>query len=352
MILQVIIAIISILLVKPLLFSFGATDAIFPFAEDYCFIYLLGTPISVFYIAMNNIVTAEGNARLSMTAMIIGNILNIILDPIFIYSFNWGIRGAAVATVFSQVVTAIIYLVYLLRRMGSIHISARFIKMDKVIIKEIISIGLPIFMFQLLFSISQGMTNTAASHYGSYVVASVGIVIRILSIGTFVIFGFIKGFQPLAGYAYGANDLKRLKDITFLTIKWTSLFCLLFSIFINIFSVRIMSLFSTDLSVIDLGKTMLKANSYMFIFFGFQIVVSTLFLALGKGAEGGTLSICRNGLFFIPIIILAPMIFNLKGIIYAQVFADFCTVLLTLLLVLILYRKLKKDYVYDQKKLV
>jgi putative MATE family efflux protein len=344
MLVQILLVVVSILLLKPLLFSLGATETIYPYAKSYSLIYLLGTPISVFYIAMNNIVTAEGNARLSMTAMIIGNLLNIILDPIFIYVFNWGVSGAALATVISQVITATIYLVYLLNRKGSIHISTRFIKMDAIIIKEILSIGFPIFLFQLLFGISQGLTNSAASLYGSYVVATVGIVIRILSIGTFVVFGFIKGFQPLVGFAYGANDLKRVRDITFLTIKWTSFFCLIFTMLINIFSLNIMSFFSSELSVIKLGGTMLRANSYMFIFFGFQIVISTLFLAIGKGAEGGILSICRNGLFFIPIILLAPRVFSLNGVVYAQVFADACTVLLTILLASKLYRELRRSY--------
>lgn len=341
--LQVIIITISLIFLEPLLYLLGATDSILPYAKEYSLVYISGTFIMVFYVAMNNIVTAEGAAKLTMIAMMLGAGLNIVLDPVFIYLFNWGVRGAAWATLLSQSITALLYIVYSAGKRGHIHISVNSVKTDTSILKGILSVGLPIFFFQLLFGISQGMTNSAARSFGGSAVAAVGIVIRILSIGTFIIFGFIKGFQPLAGFAYGSNNFGRLKSITLAALKWTGLFSLFFACILVLFPENIMKWFSRDGSVISTGSTMLRANGVVFVLFGFQIVISTLFLSLGKGREGGILSIGRNGLFFIPVILIAPAILGINGVIYAQVIADVFTVLLTTALGVKLYKSLKRE---------
>lgn len=347
---QIPVILISLVFLKPLLLSLGATETILPYAREYALIYLSGTIISVFYVAMNNIVTAEGNARLTMIAMLLGTGLNILLDPIFIYQFQWGIKGAAWATVFSQAVTAGLYIFYLIKGKGPIRISPKYIRIESRIYKEIFSVGMPIFLFQLLFGISQGMTNNAARAFGSSAVVSVGIVIRILSLGTFVIYGFTKGFQPLAGYAYGARDYNRLKALTLQGLKWTSLFCLIFTTLIVFFSMPVMKWFSRDSQVIFLGMKMLEANGMVFLFFGFQIIISTLFLALGRGGKGGILSISRNGLAFIPTILLAPKLMGIKGVLYAQVIADSLTILLTLILAKKLSGQLTKEFRSREKE--
>lgn len=329
LIFQIILIVLSIVCIESVLHLLGASDTIMPYAKTYSIIYISGTLFSVFYVAMNNIVTAEGAAKLTMTAMMLGAGLNIILDPIFIYVFNWGIAGAAWATVLSQVVTSILYIGYLMKKKGHLRISIKYATFDKQIIGEILKVGVPIFLFQLLFGISQGMTNTAAREFGDHAIAAVGIVIRILAIGTFVVFGFVKGFQPLAGYAYGAKNYERLKESIRTSLKWTSTFCIAFAALIMLFSNNVMSWFSEEPLVIQIGHKMLFINGLVFISFGFQVVYSTLFLALGKAREGGILSIARNGIFFIPVILILPHLWGLNGVIYAQVVADILTILLT-----------------------
>jgi len=343
LIFQALVIAISIIFIEPILKILGATDSIMPYAKEFSLIYISGTLFSVFYVAMNNIVTAEGATKLTMKAMLIGAGINIVLNPIFIFVFNWGVSGSAWATVFSQLITSVMYVIYLLKKKGQLRISFQYVIFDKTILAEIFKVGVPILLFQLLFGISQGMTNSAASRFGDSAIAAVGIVIRILAIGTFVVFGFIKGFQPLAGYAYGAKNIVRLNFATKLAVKWTSSFCVVFALIMILFSQNVMQWFSSDNAVISIGKSMLTANGIVFIFFGFQSVYSTLFLALGKGKEGGILSMSRNGIFFIPAILLLPNIIGLNGVIYAQAVADVLTVILTGVFVMKLNKGLKNE---------
>ncbi len=341
LLLQTLLIVVSIAFIEPILNVLGASATILPYAKTYSLIYIGGTLITVFYVAMNNIVTAEGAAKLTMIAMLIGSGLNILFDPIFIYTFNMGIAGAAWATVLAQAITAVLYIVYLLKKKGQLQISIRLFRFNKLVLTEILKIGIPVFLFQLLFGISQGMTNSAANEFGDTAIAAVGIVIRILAVGTFVIFGFVKGFQPLAGYSYGAKNFTRLKQSINLTLKWTSCFAVLFAMAIILFPNTIMQWFSTDETVISIGSKMLFVNGIVFVFFGFQAVYSSLFLALGKAKEGGILSISRSGLFFIPSILVLPHFFDLDGVIYAQAIADILTILLTALFMVKLNKKMK-----------
>ncbi|PID95269.1 MAG: MatE protein [Bacteroidetes bacterium] len=253
-----------------------------------------------------------------------------------------GIAGAAWATVLAQAITAVLYIVYLLKKKGQLRISIRLFRFNKTILMEILKIGIPVFLFQLLFGVSQGITNSAANEFGDTAIAAVGIVTRILAVGTFIIFGFVKGFQPLAGYAYGANNVIRLKQSINLTLKWTSCFAALFAMVITLFPNTIMQWFSADETVISIGSKMLFVNGVIFVFFGFQAVYSSLFLALGKAREGGILSISRSGLFFIPSILILPQFFDLDGVIYAQAIADIFTILLTALFMINLNKKIKR----------
>jgi Na+-driven multidrug efflux pump len=228
-----------------------------------------------------------------------------------------------------------------MKKKGHLRISLKYATFDKQILGEILKVGVPIFLFQLLFGISKGMTNTAAREFGDHTIAAVGIVIRVLAIGTFVVFGFVKGFQPLAGYAYGAKNNERLKESIKTSLKWTSIFCIVFAALMMLFTNNVMSWFSNDPLVIQIGHKMLFANGLIFMFFGFQVVYSTLFLALGKGKEGVILSIARNGIFFIPVILILPHLWGLNGVIYAQVVADILTVLLTGVFVVKLNKEIK-----------
>lgn len=325
-----------------LLLALGATNTILPFARAYALIYISGSIFNIFNVTMNNIITAEGAAKLTMTAMLMGAILNAVLDPIFIYTLDFGIEGAAIATVIAQAITSLMYVLYIAREKGYLRFSIRDFSFNKQIYGEIFKIGVPTLVFQLLSSASMSLTNTAAGSYGDSAVAAMGIVTRILAMGTYVVFGYMKGFQPVAGFNYGAKQYDRLREATRVSLKWATAFCLIAAFAMCIFAPYIVGAFSQgDSTVIEVGSLALRANSVLFAFFGFSSIYMSLFLALGKGKEGSILSMSRQGVFFIPAILIMPLLLGLNGIIYAQPIADLLTVILTAVLSVRLNKSIK-----------
>ncbi len=322
------------------LLSFGTTATILPYAKDFAFIFIAGSILSIINVTMNNIAISEGAAKLSMTAMIAGAVINIILEPLFIYTFAWGIKGAAIANVVAQSITTFLYLRYFGGNKSYVKIAFQYFVFDKGIYSQILKVGIPLLIYQILTSASMGLTNAAASNFGDAAVAAMGIVTRVFAIVTYVVFGYSKGFQPLAGYNYGAKKFDRLKEAVSVSLKWTTWFCGISAVLIIVFSNSIVALFSNDSAVIAIGSKALIANSIIFISFGFQTIYISLFLALGKAKEGGVLSIGRQGIFFIPVILILPSIIGIDGVIYTQLIADLLTTILTAILAVSLKKEI------------
>lgn len=338
------IIIISLLFLKPLLIFLGATDSILPYAIVYSRIYILSCIFNIFNVTMNNIVTSEGSAKTTMFALLIGAFSNIILDPIFIYKFNMGVSGAAIATAISQIITTSIYLNYIKKNKSIFNFKIRDCKFSKDILSEIFKIGVPTLIFQLFTSISISLVNNASSIYGDSVIAGMGIVTRLVSIGSLTVFGFIKGFQPIAGYNYGAKNFSRLKESIKISIIWSTIFCIITGLIFIIFNKNIVSLFSNgNTMMINISSMALRANGFTFMFFGFYTVYSSLFLALGKGKEGFFLGACRQGICFIPIILIFPHILGIDGILYSQPIADIISVVITVLMALALNKNINSS---------
>ena len=184
-------------LLTPILKLLGATSTILPYAKDYAFIYMLGCPFAVMSINLNNLVRAEGAARISMIAMAGGSILNILLDPLFIYTFGLEIKGAAIATVISQMFTVLFFIYFIMSGKSYIKISMKKYMPSKEILFEMLKVGIPTFAFQLLTSIAIGLTNFKVSLFGDEAVASIGIITKLLSIGLYIVFGYTKGLSAL-----------------------------------------------------------------------------------------------------------------------------------------------------------
>lgn len=329
----------SLIFLEEILRFFGATETILPFAKDYMYIFIPGSIFGIINIALNHLARAEGANKTSMNTLLIGAILNIVLAPIFIYTFHMGISGAAIATVISQMLSTILLIRFFYSDKSSIKISIRYFILSKQVVFEIIKTGTPNLAVQILSGVSMGLINTAAFPYGDSAVAAMGIANRIFAIGSYIILGFSKGFQPIAGYNYGAKKYDRLKESIHISLKWTFYFCFILAIVQILFASPIVSIFTNDSRVIEIGVQTLKAYSIVFPIFGFQTIYMGLFLALGKGREGLILSIGRQGIFLIPVVLILPQIIGLNGVIFAQPIADLLTVLLTMLLSI----KLKKS---------
>ena len=315
---------------KSILTFMGASETILPYARKYSGIFVISTLFSAANITSGNIMVSQGDSHISLNAMVSGAVLNMILDPILIYTMDMGIRGAAAASLISQIVTTAIYFFYFKTNRSSIKIGLSLFTPRRDIYRHIFKIGVSMLLLQLLTCLSMSMISRAASRYGDEAVAAMGIALRIITLGTNVVLGYMKGFQPIAGFSYGAGNLERLKAAIRSCILWTTLFCALWILCIFIFAVPILKHFTSDVRILDLARKALLVNSVMFVSFGFQFTYSTLFLALGRALPGAILSIARQGLFLLPLIILLPSLYGIDGIIYSQLAADVLTTLLTL----------------------
>ena len=207
-----IVILLSIIFLEPILKQIGAIDSVMPYAVAYTRIYIVFSIFNVFNVTMNNIVSSEGAAKTAMCALLAGAALNVVLDPVFIYTLGLGVSGAAIATALSQIISTLVYLTYILRKKSVFSFSIKECCFAKEIMSEILKIGIPTLIFQLLTSLSISMINNAAKEYGGSALAAMGPVTKIMSMGTLIVFGFLKGFQPIAGFSYGAKKFDRLRE--------------------------------------------------------------------------------------------------------------------------------------------
>ena len=335
---------IAAIFLKPILTLLGATETIMPYALVYARIYILSCIFNVFNVTMNNIAASEGAAKTTMFALLSGAVINIGLDPLFIYAFHMGVAGAAIATAISQFISTAIYLSYILKKKSAFTFAIKNFSPSGQIYIEVLKIGIPTLVFQLLTSLSIALINRASSAYGDSIIAGMGAVTRITSMGTLIVFGFLKGFQPIAGFSYGAKNFQRLRQSVKISILWSTAFCIIAGLFMIIFSAQIIAQFANgNKEMILFGQKSLAANGFSFFLFGFYTVYSSLFLALGKGTAGFVLGACRQGICFVPVILLLPGIFGLNGILYAQPAADVLSAIVTVFMAFTLHRRLSRE---------
>ena len=337
-----IVILFSVIFLEPILKQAGAIESVMPYAVTYSRIYIVFSIFNVFNVTMNNIVSSEGAAKTAMCALMSGAVLNVILDPVFIYALNLGVAGAAIATAISQIISTLVYLCYILRKKSVFNFSIKECCFAREIMSEILKIGIPTLIFQLLTSLSIGMINSAAKEYGGSALAAMGPVTKIMSMGTLIVFGFLKGFQPIAGFSYGAKKFDRLQEAIKTAVLWSTIFCVIFGLVAAIFSTQIVSLFTKeDAEMVRVGSIALRANGLSFVLFGFYTVYSFLFLVMGKAAEGCILGACRQGICFVPVILILPSVLGLSGVLYAQPIADVISAVVTAAMAVRLHRELR-----------
>lgn len=319
----------------------GAIPSIMEISKSYTGIFIVGGILGAINVTLGNLVVAQGAAKISLKAMLLGSISNIILDPIFIFGLNLGVRGAAIATLIARVITSLMYLIYFIGDKNLIEIKLPNFKPTFAIYKEVLKIGISMLILQILQTISISKISYAASFYGEEAIAAMGIVLRIVTLGTNVVFGYMKGLQPLAGFNYGAKNYERVREAIKASIKWTSVFCIVWTLIIYVFASSILSIFGTDENVLNIAVPALRAGVIMFITFGFQFTYSTLYLSTGKALGGVFLNSLRQGIVFIPIILLLPKFMGLNGVIYAQTISDLITTIITIPFAISIHKKLR-----------
>ena len=318
------------ILIEPLLDLFGATDSIMEKAVIYGRIIIGGSVFQVLNMCMNNMLRSEGAAAYSSRAMILGAVLNIILDPVFIFIFNMGLAGAAVATISAQFISSIYLIRFFLTKKGILRLRLRDFRPNLTTYGGIMTIGLPTFARQVFVSISMGMLNSAASLYGDAAIAAIGISTRVASIVMMVIFGIGQGLQPLAGFNYGARQYDRVVATVKKAMSWSVVFTIIMTAIFWLTTEWIMRIFSNDPQVIEIGIKAVRFTVSTLTLFGIMNVYASLFQALGKGLQAGILAVARQGIFFIPMILILPRLFGLNGVVFTQAAADILTLLVTI----------------------
>lgn len=331
---------LTLIFLTPILRLLGATQSILPYALTYGGIYVTFSIFNVFNVTMNNIVTSEGAAKTTMCALLSGAVLNMVLDPVFIYGLDLGVAGAAIATALSQVISSLVYLAYILCKKSMFTFRPSQCRYSPQIMSEILKIGVPTLVFQLLTGLSITLINMQAKEYGDSVIAGMGAVTRIISMGSLMVFGFLKGFQPIAGYSYGAKKYDRLRQAIRTSILWSTIFCTVYGLAMAVFPTAVISQFTKgDMEMIQAGQKALRANGLSFLLFGYYTVYSSLFLALGKAREGFILGACRQGICFVPIILALPALWGINGILYAQPAADIISAIIAVAMSVRLHRE-------------
>ncbi|HHV71594.1 MAG TPA: MATE family efflux transporter [Clostridia bacterium] len=325
-------SIFGLLFVDPLLRIFGATETLLPYARDYISVIFLGSVFYSFAVAANNLIRAEGNAKTAMFSMIIGTGLNIILDPIFIYPLEMGIKGAAWATIISQFCSFIYVLVYLYSGKSVLRVKFQHLKLEREILREIFSVGSASFVRQISGSIVAMVLNNSLKFYGGDLYISIlGIVNKVIAFLSMPVFGVVQGMQPIAGFNYGAGKVDRIRETVKLSLITTIALASSSWLICEIFAPQVVSIFTDDGEIITKGSSVMRVAIAMIPVIGIQVVGAGLFQALGKAFPSLLLSMLRQVLLFIPLALILPRIFNLGlwGIWLAFPAADLSATLIT-----------------------
>lgn len=323
--------VLGLVFLDPLSHLLGSTKTIFPYTRDYLRFILLGAPYMTAQLVLNNQLRFQGNAFYAMIGITSGGVLNVILDPIFIFVFDLGISGAAIATILSQFVSFCLLLVGL-RVSKCIPIHLRNVRLTALRLREIMGGGLPSLFRQGLGSVATTTLNIAANPYGDAAIAAMSVVSRIMMFANSALIGFGQGFQPVCGFNYGAGRNDRVREAFWFCVKVSTAVLLGLAVLGGFLSGHLIWIFRNDPDVIQIGTTALRFQCVTFALNGWIIMNNMMMQTMGKTVPATILAASRQGLFFIPALLILPQFLGLTGIQCAQAVSDVFTFALTTLL--------------------
>lgn len=334
-----------LIFINPLVSGLGASaGAVSEYSRDYLKYIALGGPLIVTSITASNLIRGEGAAKESMIGMMIGTVTNIILDPVMILIFDMGVGGAAIATVIGNLASVVYYAFYLIRGNSILSCNPKRFYAGNRIAANVIPIGVPAAINNILMSLSNIILNNLMKDYGEAAVAALGIAMKVNMLIVFVQMGMGMGIQPLIGYSFGAKNIKRLKGTIKFTILCTVIFGTILSVLYFIFTSSIINLFNgeNDPLVTEYGVKILRALIITGPFIGIMFAFNFAFQGMGKPVPSLVLSLGRQGLIFLPVVIIMNRIFAFDGIIYAQPAADLICVVLSAIMFAVIVSKQKR----------
>ncbi len=343
--LGVVMALIFLVGMNGILKLIGASANTIDFARDYLTYIAAGGPFIMFGTAFGNILRGEGAAKESMIGNMIGTITNIILDPIMILGLGWGVVGAAIATVIGNMAASLYYLQFFLRKKSSLSIQLRDFKAKDRIAAGVMSIGIPASLNNILMSCANIVLNQVLIGYGDTPVAAMGVAMKSNMLVVLLQIGLCSGIQPLIGYNYGARNKKRLLKV----FRFTGMCAVVIGTFLTVVMVMarqaVIQAFIDDSQVIAYGIQMVIALQMSGPVLGILFLCINTLQGMGKAIPSLVLTICRQGLIFIPLVYLLNALFGMDGVIYAQPAADFISIALSLILCLSIFRKMDREEV-------
>lgn len=353
--LGILLAATGLIFLKPILTLFGATETTMPYAIDYTSIVLMGVPFSVISIALSNMARTDGHPRMSMYGILIGAALNTVLDPIYIFVLGWGVKGAAIATITAQFVSTVVLCYYFLRK-GNMRFTRRFMKPVGRVWYKIFSLGISSGITSLVACIMQVVMNNSLVYYGNQTeitgdvaLSAMGIVMKIAMILASVCIGFGIGAQPILGFNLGAKKYARVRHTYLLAVSIATGSILIGWAVCQLAPHVVLSLFGKENQTFtDFAVRCLRIYLGGIFCAGFQIVSTNYFQATGQPLKASLLSMLRQLILLIPLLLILPLFFGLNGLLYAGPCADIGSAVIVALFILPEMRKLNRRIAESQ----
>ena len=306
---------LALIFLDPILYFFGASEQTISYARDYMVIILIGNIITHIYFGLNSLLRSSGHPKQAMAATILTVLLNAVLDPIFIFGLDWGIRGAAIATVLAQCVSLAWIVHRFLNRQELIHFEKGQFRLDWQIAKKSLSIGLAPFLMNFVSCFIVIFLNQSLKKYGGdLAIGAYGIVNRVAFLFLMICMGLTQGMQPIAGYNFGAKQYDRVKEVLRKTIGYAVMVMCLGFVVCELFPVTVVSIFTSDEQLLQNAAVGLRVVMMAFPLVGVQVVISNFFQSLGFAGRAIFLSLSRQLLFLLPALIALPLIYGIQGV--------------------------------------
>ena len=339
--LGVMVAVISVLGMEQILHLIGASENTIGFARQYLTIISIGAPTIMFSTAFANILRGEGASRESMVGNLLGTIVNIILDPVMILGLGWGVSGAALATIIGNIAACFFYISYYVRGKSMLSIRVKDFRMGDGIAASVAAIGIPASLNNILMSFANIILNQALVGYGDTPVAAMGVALKSNMLVVLLQIGLCVGIQPLIGYNYGSGNKKRLMQVFKFTGVVSVIMGMLLTLFMIIARKNMIQVFINDAEVVSYGIRMVVALQLSAPFIGILFLCINTIQGMGKALPSLVLTVCRQGLIFIPLIFILNAMLGLDGVIYAQPAADYLSILVGIMICVHLFRSME-----------
>lgn len=340
-------AVICMAFLEPLCLLLGATENILPYALDYGRIIIIGFPFSVVSIALSGVIRADGNPKYSMMGMILGCITNVILNPIFIFIFHWGVQGSALATIIGQALNCGMYLLYI-RKFKSIDMKRNYLKLKTGVITKVCSLGVSSFVTQIAIVVVIAISNNVLVKYGAMSVygadiplTTMGITMKVSQLSMAIVLGIATGAQPILGYNYGAGNMERTKKTFKITVIAATICMVAATIVFQFFPRALVDIFGTESELYTTFAIMCFRVFLLFsVLSAFQMCTGIFFQAIGKPVEATILSMSRQIIIFIPATLILPMFMGVEGVLWAGPVSDLLAFILAALLLTTQWNKI------------